>query len=124
MEKSGEIFHIRRRMYCVKLVKSLLFGLVVLTWLFGASLLILGVWMRAAYQGHIRTVDLLTGWDVNPSFIFIAVGGCMFLIAFHGCVGALRDNICLLKFFAISLVVMISVQLFAGKLFKKKEIEK
>jgi len=70
--------------------------------------------MRAAYRLQIHSLDLLTDWDVDPSIIFMAVGSMMFVIAFFGCVGALRDNICLLKFFSISLVILFAVQVSAG----------
>lgn len=51
---------------------------------------------------------------VDPSIMLMVVGVLMFILTFCGCVGALRENICLLQTFCISLTVIFILQLIAG----------
>ncbi|KAG7275946.1 hypothetical protein CRUP_037237 [Coryphaenoides rupestris] len=48
---------------------------------------------------------------IDPAVILIAVGVVMFFITFCGCIGALRDNIRLLKAFSFSLTLVFLTQL-------------
>lgn len=51
---------------------------------------------------------------VDPSILLLIVGVLMFLLTFCGCVGSLRENICLLQTFCICLTVIFVLQLVAG----------
>ena len=95
-------------------IKYVLFFFNVFFWLVGGLILCIGLWARVAYMDENNSLGLLSGWDIDPAIIFIFVGAIMFLLGFCGCVGALRENICLLKFFAISLSIIFFVQLAAG----------
>ena len=44
-------------------------------------------------KGYEEVSDFTT----DPAIIIIAVGVCIFIVSFCGSVGALRENICLLK---------------------------
>lgn len=51
---------------------------------------------------------------VDPAVMLMVVGFLMFIITFCGCVGSLRENICLLQTFCICLTVIFLLQLIAG----------
>uniref|UniRef100_A0A3B3BPS6 Tetraspanin n=1 Tax=Oryzias melastigma TaxID=30732 RepID=A0A3B3BPS6_ORYME len=51
---------------------------------------------------------------VDPAVMLMVVGIFMFIVTFCGCVGSLRENLCLLQTFCISLTVIFILQLIAG----------
>ncbi|NXE84016.1 TSN33 protein, partial [Cochlearius cochlearius] len=53
---------------------------------------------------------------VDPAILLVVVGVLTFLITFCGCVGSLRENICLLQAFSVCLTVIFLLQLAAGVL--------
>uniref|UniRef100_A0A672SZW2 Tetraspanin n=1 Tax=Sinocyclocheilus grahami TaxID=75366 RepID=A0A672SZW2_SINGR len=53
---------------------------------------------------------------VDPALLLMIVGILMFFITFCGCVGSLRENICLLQTFCIILTIIFLLQLVAGVL--------
>ncbi|XP_075781556.1 tetraspanin-33 isoform X2 [Pelodiscus sinensis] len=53
---------------------------------------------------------------VDPAILLMVVGVLMFLITFCGCIGSLRENICLLQTFSICLTIIFLLQLAAGVL--------
>lgn len=94
-------------------VKYLLFFFNVLFWLLGGACLAIGIYARfetTSYSDFVGNV-----WS-DPAFFFIIVGGIMFILGFTGCIGALRENICLLKFFSVALGVIFFLQILLGVL--------
>ncbi|TEA25265.1 hypothetical protein DBR06_SOUSAS1010163, partial [Sousa chinensis] len=53
---------------------------------------------------------------VDPAILLIVVGILMFLLTFCGCIGSLRENICLLQTFSLCLTIVFLLQLAAGVL--------
>ncbi|XP_035110669.1 tetraspanin-33 isoform X4 [Callithrix jacchus] len=51
---------------------------------------------------------------VDPAILLIVVGVLMFLLTFCGCIGSLRENICLLQTFSLCLTAVFLLQLAAG----------
>uniref|UniRef100_A0A3B4UHF0 Tetraspanin n=1 Tax=Seriola dumerili TaxID=41447 RepID=A0A3B4UHF0_SERDU len=59
-------------------------------------------------------VTQLHGFD--PVWLVLVVGGVTFILGFAGCVGALRENICLLKFFSGMIGFIFFLELLAAVL--------
>eukprot|EP00112_Aurelia_sp_Birch-Aquarium-sp1_P007472 Seg1815.3 transcript_id=Seg1815.3/GoldUCD/mRNA.D3Y31 product=Tetraspanin-33 protein_id=Seg1815.3/GoldUCD/D3Y31 len=95
-------------------LKYLLFFFNVFFWLVGGVTLAIGVWARVENTKTNKGVSTFADWDLDPAFFLIAVGFLIFLLGFCGCVGALRENIVLLKFFSICLSIIFFMQLAAG----------
>lgn len=68
--------------------------------LIGGLTVAIGLYARfekTAYQ------DFFNDIVMDPAFALIIVGGIMFVLGFTGCIGALRENVCLLKFVSITM---------------------
>ncbi|XP_045062244.1 tetraspanin-5 [Coregonus clupeaformis] len=63
---------------------------------------------------NISSITDLGGFD--PVWLFLVVGGVMFILGFAGCIGALRENSFLLKFFSVFLGIIFFLELTAGVL--------
>jgi len=92
-------------------IKYLLFSFNVFFWIVGIGILAIGVyaWYEKQMFQNIGTLTQ-TEFFVDPGLIFMMVGAIIFIIGFSGCVGALRENTCLLMFFIACLVVILLCQ--------------
>ncbi|KAK1791345.1 hypothetical protein P4O66_013351, partial [Electrophorus voltai] len=80
--------------------KYLMFSYNIVFWLAGAAFIAIGFWAWSE-KGVLLDLTLVTrmhGFD--PVWLVMLVGTVTFVLGFAGCVGALRENICLLKFFS------------------------
>uniref|UniRef100_A0A3Q3N850 Tetraspanin n=1 Tax=Labrus bergylta TaxID=56723 RepID=A0A3Q3N850_9LABR len=78
--------------------KYLMFSYNIIFWLAGVAFIAAGfwAWSEKGVLLDLTQVTRLHGFD--PVWLVLAVGGITFILGFAGCVGALRENICLLKF--------------------------
>ncbi|XP_024137072.1 tetraspanin-33b isoform X3 [Oryzias melastigma] len=88
-------------------IRYFLFFFSFLFWVF--SLLIVAIGVYAKVQKATETVR--DTFLVDPAVILIVVGVVMFFITFCGCIGALRENIRLLKTFSFSLTLVFLIHL-------------
>ncbi|XP_061768246.1 tetraspanin-33 [Nerophis ophidion] len=93
-------------------VKYALFLFNFIFWLIAMTMIAIGVYARV--EKHAETA--LACLSVDPALMLLVIGVLMFIITFCGCVGSLRENICLLQFFCISLTIIFLLQLVAGVL--------
>ncbi|XP_075713665.1 tetraspanin-33 isoform X3 [Rhinoderma darwinii] len=91
-------------------VKYLLFFFNMLFWVISLVMVAIGVYARLMKHAEAAMACLA----VDPALLLIAVGVLMFLITFCGCIGSLRENICLLQAFSICLTLVFLLQLSAG----------
>uniref|UniRef100_A0A674EYD5 Tetraspanin n=1 Tax=Salmo trutta TaxID=8032 RepID=A0A674EYD5_SALTR len=80
--------------------KYLMFSYNIIFWLAGAAFIAIGfwAWSEKGVLLDLTQVTRLHGFD--PVWLVLLVGVITFILGFAGCVGALRENICLLKFFS------------------------
>lgn len=64
---------------------------------FGLCVLSVGFWAINEKDKVSNGIAKLTHLALDPAFILIIVGIIIFVIGFTGCVGALRENTCLLS---------------------------
>lgn len=80
--------------------KYLMFSYNIIFWLAGVVFISVGLWAwsEKGVLVDLSQVTRLHGFD--PVWLLLLVGGVTFTLGCTGCVGALRENICLLKFFS------------------------
>ncbi|KAK1906477.1 Tetraspanin-33 [Dissostichus eleginoides] len=93
-------------------VKYLLFLFNLIFWVISLVMVAIGVYARMMKHAEAALRCL----SVDPAVMLLVVGVLMFILTFCGCVGSLRENICLLQTFCICLTVIFLLQLVAGVL--------
>lgn len=88
------------------LMKYSMFFFNLFFWLAGGVLLSIGIWARRE-----KGMEVFGDLFADPAVLFILVGVIMFLVGFFGCLGALRENVMMLRLFMWSLVILILLQI-------------
>ncbi|CAH2040383.1 tetraspanin-5 isoform X1 [Papilio machaon] len=97
-------------------LKYVIFGVNVLFWFVGLIVLAVGIWAWME-KDTFNNLSRLTNIALDPAFILICVGTITFIIGFTGCVGALRENTCLLACYAVFLALLLLAEMTTGILF-------
>uniref|UniRef100_A0A3Q2HJJ1 Eukaryotic translation initiation factor 4E family member 1B n=1 Tax=Equus caballus TaxID=9796 RepID=A0A3Q2HJJ1_HORSE len=94
--------------------KYFLFGFNIVFWVLGALFLAIGLWAWGE-KGVLSNLSALTDLGgLDPVWLFVVVGGIMSVLGFAGCIGALRENTFLLKFFSVFLGLIFFLELATG----------
>lgn len=75
---------------CVYVIRNILLQLC------GLAILIVGVLVRVGGQKYAEEMKEITGDLVFPSITMIVIGSIIFVIAFFGCCGAIRESHCMI----------------------------
>uniref|UniRef100_A0A0K0FPE2 Tetraspanin n=1 Tax=Strongyloides venezuelensis TaxID=75913 RepID=A0A0K0FPE2_STRVS len=92
-------------------MKYSVFGFNVSFWILGFALLAIGIWAQIEKTNPYTQLNRLSKFYLDPSMILIIVGAIIFLIGFSGCVGALRENTCLLALYSTILGLILIAEL-------------
>lgn len=93
--------------------KYFLFICNTLFWIISILLITIGAWAWHV-KGFFDNLDKLADVPIDPVLLIVGIGVTMFVVSFTGCLGALRENIVLLKFFSGVLGIIFFGQLIVG----------
>ncbi|XP_055697024.1 tetraspanin-5 isoform X2 [Phlebotomus papatasi] len=96
-------------------LKYVIFSCNVCFWILGLCILAVGVWAWTE-KDIFNNVSKFANIALDPAFILICIGAITFVIGFTGCVGALRENTCLLAAYAIFLTILLLMEMSVGVL--------
>lgn len=79
-------------------IKYLVFAFNILIWVIGVLLIAAGSWALTEKDSNL---SVLRDFFLSPVLLLLIAGCIIFLVGFFGCIGALRENICLLVIYTI-----------------------
>ena len=91
-------------------MKYTLFGVNTIAWIIGFIIMMIGIWAwnEKDYLSNLTNIPLIT---LDPAFALIVIGLISFVIGFTGCIGALRENTCLLATYSVFLISILVLEL-------------
>lgn len=95
----------------LRLIKYLLCAVNALFVLTGAMIVSVGTTIYAVYDDFSRFLD---SSYFSPATLLIVVGSFVFVIAFFGCCGAIKESTCMVLVFAVSLSLVLIMELGAA----------
>uniref|UniRef100_A0A8C4QGU0 Tetraspanin n=2 Tax=Eptatretus burgeri TaxID=7764 RepID=A0A8C4QGU0_EPTBU len=95
----------------LRMIKYLVFLANFLFWLSGLGLIVVGVMAHLKYS----VFSVLTGQTIGYLiYAIILIGAIIFVVAFYGCCGAVRENNCMITTFTVLLIFIFVAELGAG----------
>ncbi|XP_022339766.2 tetraspanin-33-like [Crassostrea virginica] len=93
-------------------VKYVLFFFNLLCWLFGGVIIGIGIWAYLEKQKY-YSKEIESVYDVifDMAIVFFVLGVIIFILGYAGCIGALRENIFLLKFYYFAMLAIFLILL-------------
>ncbi|KRX84415.1 Tetraspanin-5 [Trichinella sp. T6] len=82
--------------------------------LIGLTILLVGLWAQIEKNPFSQLGTRLSKFYLDPAWLLIIVGGVTFIIGFTGCIGALRENTCLLACYAVLVGNLLLIELAIG----------
>ncbi|CAJ0923351.1 unnamed protein product [Ranitomeya imitator] len=89
-------------------IKYLMFFFNFIFFILGFGLLCIGFWGLVDKQSLIG--EQINNLGTDPMLVFVLVGLVICVLSLSGCVGFIRENICLLKFFFAGITTLLVVQ--------------
>merc|ERR1719348_394506 len=82
-------------------------------WLMGLLLMGIGIYAIMDKWSSGEAFKLNTIFDVifNIGFLLLIIGFVVFIVSFAGCIGALRENMCLLRFYSLCLLAFFLLEM-------------
>uniref|UniRef100_A0A4W3JLW3 Tetraspanin 9a n=1 Tax=Callorhinchus milii TaxID=7868 RepID=A0A4W3JLW3_CALMI len=100
---------------CLCCLKYMMFLFNLIFWLCGCGLLGVGIWLSAT-QGNFATLSPSLP-SLSAANLLIAIGTIIMVVGFLGCLGAIKENKCLLLSFFVVLLVIFLMELIVVILF-------
>eukprot|EP00493_Phyllostaurus_siculus_P028157 UN28505 len=107
----------------MSVIKYLMFFFNVLFWLSGLALIIVGALIKSKYGTYLSFAN---AQYADAAIFIIVVGVIVFVVAFMGCCGAIKENYCMITTFATFMVIIFILEVAAGAMslaYKKKVVE-
>ncbi|KAM3921406.1 tetraspanin-10 [Leptodactylus fuscus] len=92
----------------VPYIKYLMFFFNFIFFTLGFGLLCFGFWGLSDKQSLIG--EKIGNLGTDPMLIFVTVGLVVCVLSFSGCIGFIRENICLLRIFFVGIAVLLAAQ--------------
>jgi len=92
----------------MKCIKYLLFGFNLLFFLIGLALIILGAALQTKFSG---ISHIIGDSELSLDYVLIGIGAIIFIVAFFGCCGAIKENYCMLNTFAVFILFVFILEI-------------